>query len=129
MAKKKITIQPKVKKVKAPSVSQEAKMVQMAKDLTGLVYHPGWMVLKEINENNIEFLDEQIIRKTDPEGKPINEVDCDRLRDKRNYLEELMETPMKFIAKMKQDGQIPESFDPYFKSVGEIKEVATNTEH
>ena len=61
--------------------------MRMAQDLTGLIYHPGWSVLKEINENNIEFLDAQIIKKMDPDGKPLTETQCDELRIKRDYLD------------------------------------------
>ena len=125
---KKLIIKKKAKVVRTKETSQE-KMMRMAQDLTGLVYHPGWAVLKEINENNIEFLDAQIIKKTDPDGKPLTEAQCDELRIKRDYLDELINTPLKFVEKMKSDGQIPENFDPYFSSVGEMKEVATHREH
>ena len=125
---KKLIIKKKIKSPKSKETSQE-KTMRMAQDLTGLIYHPGWSVLKEINENNIEFLDAQIIKKMDPDGKPLTETQCDELRIKRDYLEELINTPMKFVEKLKQDGQIPENFDPYFSSVGEMKEVANKREH
>lgn len=128
MAKKKITIKKSPARVKKPKETTEEKAMRMAQDLASLVYHPGWAVLKEINENNIDFLDQQIIKKMDQNGKPLTEMQCDELRVKRDYLEELLETPLNFINKLKKDGQIADDFDPYFKTMSEMKRSALNPE-
>ncbi len=109
---KKIT---KKKKNKLKGFSPEETIM----DLEMLLSSPGWAVVMKICEGNIEDLNQMIIEKM--EGKEIlTEAEVDRLRDKRGYLKELMETPQNYIEHLSENTTKPEDFDPYFKSAKEL---------
>lgn len=87
---------------------------EIAMDLETLQATPGWAVILRICEGNIEALDQMIIEKKDG-AEILTELEVDRLRDKRGYLKELMETPAAYIEKITQENVVPEDFDPYWK--------------
>ncbi len=85
--------------------------------LRSLQQDRGWLLLKQIFESNIAVLEGAILRKIDPEdGKtPLKEEECDRLRDRLAYLEELLNKPDEIIKRFNQtQPEVPE-YDPYDK--------------
>lgn len=85
--------------------------------LQALQQDRGWQLLKQIFEGNIAVLEGAILKKLDPEdGKTVlNEADCDRLRDKLAYLEEILEKPNAIIKKLTQEQPETPDYDPYDK--------------
>ena len=85
--------------------------------LQALQQDRGWQLLKQIFEGNIAVLEGAILKKVDPEdGKTtLSEADCDRLRDKLGYLEELLNKPNLLIAKLTQEQPETPDYDPYEK--------------
>ncbi|MFH1559019.1 MAG: hypothetical protein ABIC19_00660 [Patescibacteria group bacterium] len=109
----------KLKKMKE-TVSPEDQIVY----LEDLQSSHGWQIITRICEGNIEYLDKMIIKKKDSEtGEELTDKEVDRLRDKRGYLVELMETPKNFIEKLTQSNIPPEEFDPYYKDAKDIVEA------
>lgn len=86
---------------------------QLAIDnLKSLLVHPGWLIVKDIVEANIEVLKNQILIGVGEET--IEEVR--RLRDKLSVHEEIINTPETIIEKLTPNisDNIP-SDDPYGK--------------
>lgn len=85
--------------------------------LKSLEQDRGWLLLKQIFEGNIAVLEGAILRKIDPEsGAPLKEEECDRLRDRLSYLEELLAKPQSIIKQFSQKHtEVPE-YDPYAKA-------------
>ena len=90
--------------------------------LQTLLHNPGWGVVCGIFKQNVEVLQTQIIKKIDGEmGRVLTELEVDRLRDKLGYLEEVIDTPTNYIHKLRKEKTVPVSFDPFFRSVDEMK--------
>lgn len=85
--------------------------------LQSLQQDRGWLLLKQIFEGNIAVLEGAILRKVDPaDGKTaLKEEECDRLRDKLAYLEELLDKPNSIVAKLTQEQPDTPEYDPYDK--------------
>lgn len=85
--------------------------------LTSLQQDRGWLLLKQIFESNIAVLEGAILRKLNPEdGKsPLKEEDCDRLRDRLAYLEELLAKPEEIIKRFSTTAPEAPEYDPYDK--------------
>ena len=104
----------KIKIVVAP-VAQKEEMPeaeQMAA-LQVLEATPGWQIVAKCISESLIALERQILEKTDFDGNPLTDIDCDRLRDKRGYLREIGATPQSIIEKIKKDSEKPYSGDPY----------------
>lgn len=86
--------------------------------LRSLQQDRGWLLLKQIFESNIAVLEGAILRKIDPEdGKtPLKEEECDRLRDRLAYLEELLAKPDEIIKRFNQTQPETPEYDPYDKA-------------
>jgi len=99
------------------SIDKPEQALDVIDALRSLQQDRGWLLLKQVFEGNIAILEAAILRKLDPEdGKtPLTETECDRLRDKLAYLEELLNKPNEIIARFNQKPtEIPE-YDPYAK--------------
>jgi len=97
------------------SVNTDQQAQEIISALKSLQNDRGWIFLKQIFESNIAILEQSILRKVQPDdGKtPLTEDDCDRLRDKLSYLEELLDKPnsiIKGFTKMTPDSP---NYDPY----------------
>jgi len=108
-----------VKKHKAfdLSVDRPEQATDIINALKSLEQDRGWLLLKQIFEGNIAVLEGAILRKVDPEsGAPLKEEECDRLRDRLAYLEELLAKPQTIIKQFSQKAtEVPE-YDPYAKA-------------
>lgn len=99
------------------SINRPEQATDVIDALQSLQQDRGWLLLKQIFEGNIAVLEAAILRKLDPEdGKtPLKEEECDRLRDRLAYLEELLNKPQEIIKQFSQKApDIPE-YDPYEK--------------
>jgi len=68
-------------------------------------------------------LDQQILDKRTMDGEPLNDLECDRLRDKRGYLKEIGDTPQSILDRIRQDNNEPGDADPYPKTAQELIEM------
>lgn len=123
MATKKKTTKKVLKsKVEKPkkfnlSIENERQGLEIIQAFQHLEVNTGWMLLRQIFDGNMAVLQEAILKKTDPEsGKPIDEAACDRLRDRYSYLEEIINTPQKYIQKFGQSQPETPEYDPYDKT-------------
>lgn len=114
--KKKIT---KVQKHKAfdLSIDRPEQAADIIDALQSLQQDKGWLLLKQIFEGNIAVLEASILRKLSPDdGKtPLKEEECDRLRDRLAYLEELLNKPQEIIKRFNQPATETPDYDPYDK--------------
>lgn len=124
MAKKLVKITKKAQKAVKKhakfdlSVDRPEQAHDIVDALRSLQQDRGWLLLKQIFEGNIATLEGAILRKIDPaDGKtPLKEEECDRLRDRLAYLEELLAKPEEIIARFTQkETEVPE-YDPYEKT-------------
>lgn len=99
------------------SMSKETDQPKIIEALESLQRDAGWQLLKQIFESNIDVLQAAIIKRVDPEdGKTtLSEDECDRLRDKLSYLEELLDKPNLIIAQLSRPASITPDYDPYAK--------------
>lgn len=86
-------------------------------DLQALILSRGWNLLMENHEQNIKLLEKQIIEKKDIDGAALTETELDRLRDRRECMEDLKNAPREII-RILENGNSPKEidFDPYAKS-------------
>ena len=105
------TIKPKKFDLSIENSKQGAEIILAFQNLETTA---GWMLLRQIFDGNMAVLQEAILKKVDPNtSASINEAECDRLRDRYSYLEELVNTPQKYIQKFGQvQPEMPE-YDPY----------------
>ena len=105
----------KKKKAVAPAPAKLSKE-EMVAALTVLQGSTGWgIVLKVLHENEHD-LKESILIGEDSEGVELTKKQVNRLRDKRGYLQELMNTPaglIETINNMEEGEEI--NHDPYEK--------------
>lgn len=75
----------------------------------------GWLILKQILEGNMAVLERAIVVKKDPiTGEKLTDSQCDELRFKHGYLEELVNKPDDLIETFKkQTGMGVPTYDPY----------------
>lgn len=116
------TAKSKVKKVKKYkpfdlSIDRPEQAGEIVDALQALEQDRGWHLLKQIFESNISVLQAAILRKISPDdGKTaLKEEECDRLRDRLSYLEELLNKPKEIIAQFTQPTPETPEYDPYHK--------------
>jgi len=80
---------------------------QVADALMALQVSPGWKIIAENIKANIAVLDQQILDKRTVDGEPLDDLECDRLRDKRGYLKEIGDTPQSILDRIRQDNNEP----------------------
>lgn len=97
------------------SIDRPEQASEIVDALQSLQSDRGWILLKQIFEGNIAVLEASILRKLNPEdGKtPLKEEECDRLRDRLAYLEELLAKPQEIIKKLTQNQPEVPDYDPY----------------
>lgn len=70
----------------------------------------GWQLLRDIVEENIHILEEQILNGFDEETKE----QIDRKRDKLKAYKEVIDTPNYWIEKLKEPEPFNDDNDPYY---------------
>lgn len=74
----------------------------------------GWLMIRQIFLDNIDYLGRAIIDKRDPETKePLTEEEVDSCRYKRNLNLEVLDTPTKYAQMLLEKRIVPVNFDPY----------------
>lgn len=110
------------KKTVKLSLKTQEDAIRVSQSFRVLLTTDGWQNLVGIIENNIAALERMVMLKTDPTtGEKLTDVQVDECRMKWNYLNEIKETPQKFINALESppEDSRPE-YDPYFKSVDEL---------
>jgi len=123
MAKKKET---KIKGIEVltvpiaqPQLQTEAQSVIAA--LKSMAATEGWAIIVKILNDNIKYLEKAILEKIDPETKePLSEAEVEICRIKRLLNIELRDTPQNYSEIVKEIGNLPENYDPYYKTKEEI---------
>lgn len=109
------------------SFDRKEQKYEVVDALQSLQADRGWQLLKQIFEGNIAVLEAAILRKISPDdGKTaLSEEDCDKLRFKLSYLEELLNKPQEIIGELTRGQPEMPEYDPYHKvevrSVGRKK--------
>ena len=84
------------------------KVVAAVSNLTNLLTHPGWLLVKEIADANIEILTDNILKGGD-------KVEMDRFRDKLEALQNVINTPEDRLRDLRGDTAPEVELDPYPK--------------
>lgn len=117
MAKKKV-IRKKIITIKTKldlSGKDKQSEADIIASLQSLLADNGWEVLVNIFKANIEILEDNIL-----DRRALTEIECDRLRFKREYLLELINKPKEIIEKLQSQPPDAPSYDPY-EEVGDKK--------
>lgn len=98
-------------------VQTKAQAEALVTYLQALKTHPGWMVMVQVMELNIDAFEESILSKMDVmTGAKLSEEQIDEYRLKRFYMKQLIEKPDEMIAQFKKSAGIPmPEYDPYAK--------------
>jgi hypothetical protein len=123
MAKKKpikvMTVE--IPKQEAPAVDAVENIIAA---LTSLQASTGWAIVKKILDDNIKYLETAILEKVDPITKlPLDDKEIEVLRTKRGLNIELRDTPANYSKVVKDTGEIPTEYDPYFKTMAEMQKA------
>jgi hypothetical protein len=119
MAKKKAT---KKKVANTAPVSEQQAMIVALQDLQ---QHEGWNIVVNNFKANIAFIAECILDKVDRDGNEIDEIVVDQLRDKREFMKDLIKTPETFITQLQQSPEnTVEDLDPYHTDPVEMQAAA-----
>lgn len=84
--------------------------------LEQMLIHPGWKLMTQVLEGNLQVLERQIISKRQIlTNNVLSDQEVDSLRDQHEILTELMEKPQELINRYKKDKDIIQSpnYDPY----------------
>lgn len=106
----------KQRKAKPQTVALETPQEErerMAMAVGGMILHPGWEVVRKSFQENIDYLANQIIEKKDETGKKLTEIECDELRFKKGYLEEMLGMPAELIKRLTSKPNVQPDPDPY----------------
>ncbi len=121
IAKKAPAKRPVRKKIDKPLVFENANSnAAIILALQDLKNHPGWKILTQLWDQNIADLEKSIIYKMQNDV-PLSEIEVDRLRDKLGYLNNVIETPDKYVIMLRRSDTPPKNFDPYAVDVKEIE--------
>lgn len=107
MSKPKKTLIIKAKKIDL-SGSNKKSDLEIISSLEALLVDAGWEVLTEIFKANISLIEQKILEKGE-----LTEDECDKLRYKRGYLNELINKPQEIIDKLKTGEDKVPNYDPY----------------
>lgn len=97
---------------------------QTIADFTSLVQHPGWKLLEDIVQGNVEEIKQQLLSGS----SPTEDMDLiRRLRDKIEVHKAVIETPQRTIKQLEPKDK-PTNFDddPYFKLPNDKELADTN---
>lgn len=84
--------------------------------LTMLAQSPGWALVKQVLQDNMDYLGKMLIKRRDPEtGEALDEKELEDASRRYDLLEELMKTPEGYIGALERaEANKPVDFDPYF---------------
>jgi len=120
MAKKSKKIK-RIMTVKLPKPEAPSAVENVVGSLASLQASTGWALIVKILNDNISYLEQAIINKIDPLSKePLTEKEVEEARLKRSLSIDLRETPANYSKQVKDTGEVPEEFDPYFKTMSEV---------
>jgi hypothetical protein len=89
--------------------------------LSSLRSSMGRAIILMILNDNISYLEKAILDKIDPLSKTtLSDSDIEILRMKRQLNIDLRDTPENYIKVVKDVGEVPEEYDPYFRTNEEI---------
>jgi len=115
--KKVMTVQ--VPKKEMPAVSDTENTIAA---LTSMQASTGWAIMVKILNENIKYLEVAILEKIDPVTKmAITDAEVEILRTKRSLNIDLRDTPANYSKVIKNAGEVPVEYDPYFKTMKEIE--------
>lgn len=89
-----------------------------------------WGTMLAIMDQNVKYLEHQIITKTSleqgSEGEPLTDEQVEILRFKRQAMKDLMNSPDTLISQLTVE-QIPqEDLDPFYNSIEELRKAEEN---
>jgi hypothetical protein len=118
---KKTTIKKKVVVLPVPAPVVPEANDEIIAALTSLKSSMGWAIILKILNDNISYLEKAILDKIDPLSKTtLSDSDIEILRMKRQLNIDLRDTPENYIKVVKDVGEVPEEYDPYFRTNEEI---------
>lgn len=89
--------------------------------LASLQASQGWAIVVKVINDNIAYLEKAILEKIDPLSKaPLSDAEVEILRTKRSLNIDLRETPQNYAKVVRDTGEVPEEYDPYFKTNSDI---------
>ena len=120
---KKQTKKTKVMTVEIPK--QEAPALNAVENviasLTSLQASQGWAIVVKILNDNIAYLEKAILEKVDPITKEVlTDAEVEILRIKRGLNIDLRDTPGNYSKVVKDVGEVPVEYDPFFKTNADI---------
>ena len=84
----------------------------------------GWAIMVKVLNDNIKYLEIAILEKIDPTTKMnLTDAEVEILRTKRSLNIDLRDTPANYSKVIKDTGEVPVEYDPYFKTMAEIKKA------
>lgn len=87
------------------------KIEKAAADFTNLLENPGWKLVEQILDANIEVCKMQLEEGT---GEAETKDSIERLREKLRIYKEIRNTPQTMLDKFSSGEDIPVDFDPYY---------------
>lgn len=95
--------------------------------LQDMMKSAGWKIVEQIFKDNIILIEKQILEKMNAEtGESISEKEVDKLRIKREYFLQIIDTPKGYIEMLENPESTPEEFDPFFKTIKDIEKARQN---
>lgn len=87
-----------------------------------VVQTPGWALIKQVLQENMDYLGRLLIRGADPDtGEKLTEDEQKDARRKYELTEALMKTPEGYIAALERaEANKPVDYDPYFANNADI---------
>lgn len=114
--KQKRVIIPRVSRPKSfdlsPVISSVEKERQVAA-LQSLLINEGWMFIEQTLAAQVAVIDGQIVGKADLGGNPLEDKECDRLRDLRNAMEMVRNKPRAILDDLTRTDEQEPNDDPY----------------
>jgi len=106
-------------KIKFPKQKVPKGAVNQSLALQAMQATEGWAIMQQNMLDNIEYLEECILEKKQ-DNVTLDDLEVDRLRDKRGFLKELVNMPAKFAEKLETGTATKENYDPYFADAKEL---------
>ena len=107
----------KVMTVEVPQPQLQTETQSVIAALKSMSATEGWAIMVKILNDNIKYLETAILDKIDPSTKqPLTEEEIEICRIKRLLNIELRDTPQNYSNVVKEIGEIPIEYDPYFKT-------------
>lgn len=121
MKKKTVSKKINVMTVEVPKEPIPTSVDSIIGSLKSLEVSPGWAIIVNILNENIKYLEQCIISKFDTLTQlELSDSEIEILRIKRNLNIDLRDTPKNYTKVIQDTGEIPEDYDPYYKTNDEI---------